>query len=332
MAKTQIADIIKPEPLFRDSVVERSTELSAFWQSGIVRSDPTLDGFASGKGSIFDLPFWNDLSGVSEILSDSGALTPTKLDQSKDRAVKHFRGRAWSANDLAKALAGDDPIDRVVEFVASWWARAMQVDVLLPSLQGIFVTALAATHVIDIAIEDGDNALDANLIGSDAVIDVQNLLGDHWMAITAMAMHSKPFSRLQKLNLIEFMPLAQQNIEVPTFLGRRVIVDDGMPVAAGSTSGSKYTTYLFGDGAVGHGEGRAPSLEDSEAIETDRDALAGDDIFVTRRHFILHPRGVQFSGTPAGASPSTAELQNGANWTKAWQDKNIQIVQLITNG
>ncbi len=116
----------------------------------------------------------------------------------------------------------------------------MQVDVLLPSLQGIFATALAATHVIDIAIEDGDNALDANLIGSDAVIDVQNLLGDHWLAITAMAMHSKPFSRLQKLNLIEFLPLAQQNIEVPMFLGRRVIVDDGMPVAAGGTSGSKY--------------------------------------------------------------------------------------------
>ena len=208
----------------------------------------------------------------------------------------------------------------------------MQVDVLLPSLQGIFATALAATHVIDIAIEDGDNALDANLIGSDAVIDVQNLLGDHWLAITAMAMHSKPFSRLQKLNLIEFLPLAQQNIEVPMFLGRRVIVDDGMPVAAGGTSGSKYTTYLFGDGAVGHGEGRAPSLEDNEAIETDRDALAGDDIFVTRRHFILHPRGVQFSGTPAAASPSTAELQDGANWTKAWQDKNIQIIQLITNG
>ena len=50
-----------------------------------------------------------------------------------------------------------------------------------------------------------------------------------------------------------------------------------MPVVAGSTSGNKYTTYLFGEGAVGHGEGGAPSLEDIEAVETDRDALAGDD-------------------------------------------------------
>mgnify|MGYP003644487929 CR=1 FL=1 len=332
MAKTQIADIIRPEPLFRDSVVERTTELSELWTSGIVESDASFNELASNKGSIHDMPFWNDLSGATEVLSDSGSLTPAKIDQSKDRAVKHFRGRAWSANDLAKAMAGDDPMDRVVELVASYWARSMQTDIVLNTLTGVFATALSGTHELDVSIAAGDSALDANLIGSDAVIDAQNLLGDAWMNITAMAMHSKPFSRLQKLNLIEFVPLAGQTIMIPTFLGRRVLVDDGMPVVAGATNGFVYTTYLFGAGAFAHGEGGAPSLEDDEAVESDRDTLAGDDIFVTRRHFIMHLRGVQFSGTPAGAGPSNAELAAGGNYTKAWQDKNIRVLSLKTNG
>lgn len=332
MAKTQIADIVKPEPMFRDSVVERTTQLSELWSSGIVGREAEFDEFASNKGSIVEMPFWNDLSGASEVLSDSGSLTPAKIDQSKDRAIKHFRGRAWSANDLAKALAGDDPMDRVVDLVGGYWARTMQSDILLNTLSGIFDTTLASSHVLDLAVDAIADHTDATLIGSDAVIDAQNLLGDAWMSVVAIAMHSKPFSRLQKLNLIEFQPVAGQSLEVPMFLGRRVIVDDGMPVVAGTTDGFKYTSYLFGAGAIGHGEGGAPSLEDNEAVETDRDALAGDDIFVTRRHFVLHPRGVQFSGTPAGVGPTNTELSTGGNWQKAWQDKNIRILKLVTNG
>lgn len=334
MAVTQISDIIKPEPIFLDSMLERSTELSRLYQSGIVQRDPAFDALAGGKGSIFDMPFWNDLSGSSEELSDSSSLTPAKLTQSKDRAVKHFRGKAWQNNDLAGLLVGENPGQRVRDRLANFWNRDMQKTVLIPSLTGIFATALSSTHVLDVSIADGDNASEANLIGSDPVIDAANLLGDHWDSIVAMAMHSKPFARLQKLGLIEFVPLQDQSIEVPQFLGREVIVDDGVPTAAGGTSGTVYTTYLFGMGAVGMGDGTDAIIDNTEtpAFETDRDSLAGNNILISRRQFIMHPRGVQFSGTPAGATPTTAELENGANWTKAWSDKNIPVLALKTNG
>jgi hypothetical protein len=66
------------------------------------------------------------------------------------------------------------------------------------------------------------------------------------------------------------------------------VVDDGLPVSNGV-----YTTYIFGAGAFGWGEGGAPV-----PTETARDALSGDDILVNRRHFILHPRGVAFQNAP----------------------------------
>ena len=259
----------------------------------------------------------------------SSSLTPAKITAEQDKAVKHFRGKSWKANDLAKHVAGDDPMGRIADLVANYWNRDMQSVVLLNSLAGIFGSALSGTHENDIAVNDGNNATDSELIGSDAVIDTAGLLGDHWNNIVAMAMHSVPFQRLQKLNLIEFEPLSEQGITVPRFLGREVIVDDSMPTES-ITNGKKYTTYLFGEGAIGMGNSR--TLPADEATETDRDSLASDEILISRRHFLMHPRGVAFTGSPAGATPTKAELANSANWTKRWDDKNIVVTKLVTNG
>ena len=45
----------------------------------IVVRDPEFDSLAAGGGTHVDMPFWQDLSGDREVLSDSGALTPAKL-------------------------------------------------------------------------------------------------------------------------------------------------------------------------------------------------------------------------------------------------------------
>lgn len=332
MAKTQISDIVKPEPLFRDYAVERTAQKSRIIQSGLAMGSPEFNQLASGKGSIFELPFWNDVTGDSEVLDDGSALTPAKITAQKEKAVKHFRGKAWSANDLASALAGDDPMDSVLNAVGNFWARDLQRNILVPSLQGVFGGPLSSTHVNDIAIEDGNNATADNLIGQQAILDTVQLLGDSWDQITAMIVHSAVYFRLVSQNLIDFEPLSEQGITIPRFLGREVITDDSVFTEAGGTSGTKYSTYLFGNGAVAMGEGGAPSLPDDEAVETDRDTLAGDDIFIVRRHMIFHPRGVRFTGTPAGTSPTKSELQTGSNWEKAFEDKNIPMLQLITNG
>ncbi|EHR1500876.1 coat protein, partial [Salmonella enterica] len=90
----------------------------------------------------------------------------------------------------------------------------------------------------------------------------------------------------------------------------------------------KYTTYLFGSGALGMGQGGAPV-----PTETDRDSLAGEDILITRSHFIMHPRGVAFtSASVAGSSPTNAELQNAANWSRVYERGNVRMAAVITNG
>lgn len=314
MTTTKISDVIVPA-VFNPYVVQKTAELSALAQSGIISNDQQLDSLASSGGKTINMPFWNDLTGASEVLSDSGALTPQKIAADQDVAVLHMRGRAWSVNDLARALSGDDPMAQIGNLVASYWAREQQY-ILFSTLKGVFAAGSMSGNVLDISALTGG----AEKISGSSFIDAQGKLGDAAEKLTAVAMHSAVYQALQKQNLITFVPNSQGVVNIPMYMGKHVIVDDGCPVATGV-----YTTYLFGQGAVGLGNGSAPV-----PTETDRDSLAGDDILINRQHFVLHPRGVKFtSASVAGAAPTNTECEAAANWTRVYDNKNIRIVKFV---
>ena len=324
---TRIADVIVPE-VFNPYVVNKTMELSALYQSGIVASVAELQG-ALGKGNrYFNMPFWNDLTGEDESLEDTQdwALTPDKITSGQDMATQLFRGKAWSATDLSKTLSGDDPMGAIGDLVANYWARRMQA-ALIATLKGSF-TAITDTHVNNIAIEDGNNATETNKISGSAIVDTMSKLGDAHEVLTGIVMHSVPYFNLVKQGLVEDVRDAQGNVLYKAYLGKRIVLDDGVPVVAGGTSGFKYTTYLFGQGAIGYAEG-SPEYP----TETDRDKLAGEDILINRKHFVLHPRGIKFTNhTVEKTAPTNAELALTANWAKVYEDKDIRMVALITLG
>jgi hypothetical protein len=326
---TKIADVIVPE-VFNPYVTQRTAELSALRRAGIISNNEELDRLALAGGKTINMPFWDDLTGDDEILSDAAPLTPGKITSGQDVAVLLMRGRAWEANDLAKALSGDDPMGAIGDLVAEYWARREQA-VLIQTLTGVFAAASMAGAVHSIASEDSTAVTDATRINAEAVIDAATLLGDAAGRLTAIGMHSGVYAQLQKKNLITFQPENEQDIGWGTYLGKTVIVDDGCPVRAGThattPSAAVYTTYLFGMGAIGQGNGAAPV-----PTETDRDSLAGEDILINRRHFIFHPRGVKFtSSSVAGSSPTNAELATAANWARVYEQKNVRLVKLVTN-
>lgn len=306
MPKTTVADVIVPE-VFNPYVVQKTAELSALYQSGIVATSDELNSLAASGGRLINMPFWNDLDGDDEVLSDTAALDVERITSGQDIAALLMRGKAWSVNDLAKALSGDDPMATIGQMVAGYWARRMQAT-LLSILEGVFASTSMAPNVYD---------TDDRISADNTILAIQ-CLGDAKSKLTGFVMHSAVEADLARQDLIEFVKDSTASVEVPTYLGKRVIVDDGCPVADGV-----YTTYIFGQGAIGYGEGGAPV-----PTETTRDALSGDDILVSRRHFILHPRGVRWTDAEvAGSSPTNAELANPANWLRVYEPKNVRIVK-----
>jgi len=316
---TKIADVIVPE-VFNPYVIQRTMELSALFQSGIAQRTAEFDRLASSAARTVQMPFWGDLTGDDEVLDDNNALTPGKIQASKDEAVILRRGRAWGANDLAANLAGDDPMRAIGDLVASYWARRYQA-ALIATLEGVFDAANMSTNVHDITGESGDDAI----ISAKTTVDAAQKLGDAKSQLTAIIMHSATEAALKKQDLIEYLPASTNGtMQIPTFLGKQVIVDDGVPFD--SVTGA-YTTYLFGPGAVAYGEGNPVGFVPTE---TDRDSLAGEDYLINRRTFILHPRGVRFtSQNVSGVSPSNTELADGDNWTRVFEPKAIRIVKFI---
>jgi hypothetical protein len=114
-------------------------------------------------------------------------------------------------------------------------------------------------------------------------------------------------------------------------------VDDTLPARVGATDGMVYTSYLFGPGAFGKGAAPLDSAPlqggfGTEGVEVARVPLDSDSLLINRRRHILHPRGVRFtSAAVAGDSPTNAELENGANWSRVFENKNVRIVAIDHN-
>jgi hypothetical protein len=164
---------------------------------------------------------------------------------------------------------------------------------------------------------------------AEAFVDACLTMGDSMNSLGVVFMHSIVYGRCQKNNMIDFVPDATQQINIPTFLGREVIVDDGMPNAAGV-----FQTWLFGVGAVrlGMGSPKVPTEVDRAPAEGNG---AGTEILYSRTEWCIHPVGHKYAGTPASGGPSNASttnnLANAGSWQRAWTErKQVKIARLIT--
>lgn len=308
MAATAIADVIIPE-VFADYVATRTAEKSALRQAGILSNDPVIAERANGGGEYVNLPFFNDLTGTDEVLSDSTPLSVANITAGQDVAVKILRGKAWGANDLAGLLSGADPMGAIGDRVSDFWIRREQ-SILVNSLTGVF-TQLGATHTHDVTGA-------STALSGDVILDGKQLLGDAADELSVMVMHSAKFTALQKANLISYLRDTDANVNFPTYLGYRVIVDDACPVATGN-----YTTYLMAPGAVAYA-----NVAVDNAVETDRDSLQGDNILITRKGVVMHLRGVKWAVTTP--RPANTDLATSTNWAKVYEDKQIRAIRLIT--
>lgn len=332
MAITKIADVIVPE-LFNRYVINRTMELSAFFQSGIVVNSPDFDALASEASRTHNMPFFEDLQGESEAILEDVKMTAKKIGSNKDVSATIFRQNMWGATNLSAALAGADPMKAIGDLVASYWARDMQKE-LIAILAGVFGTTTAGAegtpaaetrmkdHILDLTTGKTDAA---KQISASAFIDACQLLGDAQAQLSGVAMHSATKSYLKKLNLID-TERDSTDVEFDTYQGRRVTVDDGCPVDA---KNGVYTTYLFGNGAVAYGNGSPVGFVATE-VDRDKQTGGGIDYLINRKAFILHPRGIAYTGAKRDhvETPLRTELAMAENWKPVYEPKQLRIVAI----
>lgn len=346
MAVTKIADVVVPEIYtpYKQLVTEQK---SALIQSGVVARDESIDALLNGGGLTFNTPSWKDLDNDEENTStdnDASFSTPKKIGTLTEISVRLNRNQSWSAMDLAADLAGSKPMTAIGNRVGYYWTRRLQA-MFIATMQGLFADNTAAPsgseHVAGDLTNDisgGGYSAGVTDFSAEAFIDTAVTMGDSAEALGMCFMHSIVYARAQKNNLIDFIPDANGVVNIPTFLGRRVIVDDGLPnpagVGAAQTAAGIYHTWMFGGGAVRYGVGTPET-----PFETDRLPSAGDgggqEIMYDRVQWCLHPVGHAYVGTSPSGGPTNAATTNNLAAATSWQRvfterKQIKIARLIT--
>lgn len=339
---TRVSDVIVPE-LFTPYAQNLTAEKSRLIQSGLISRSDVLDNFLAGGGLTIQIPSFKDLDNDAERVSTDTSVpfadpdaslpagvarppNPNKIGTLKEIAVRMSRNNSWSSSNLAATLAGANPMDAIASRVADYWVRRMQV---------AFVATWRGVIADNAANDSGDYALDISgasfqdgvtNFSAEAFLDAAQTMGDNQSILTAVMVHSVVYNRMMKNNLIDFIPDSEGRVNIPTFLGREVIVDDGMP-----RTGSVYDTWLFGAGATQMGIGSPPV-----PTEVERKGGAGNgggqDVLYNRVEWCIHPTGHAFvmSSIPDGG-PANGDLDDATSWDRRYPErKQIPFARLVT--
>lgn len=338
MASTRLTDVIVPEVFF-PYMVKRTTEKSAIFQSGILVHDANMSKFLSGGGRTANVPFWKDLDNTEAVVTNddpASLITPLKISASKDVAARQLRAQAWSSMRLSAVLAGDDPMKRIAELVSDYWTRQFQ-RILVATAHGVYLDNVAndaGDMVFSIGTDTTGAITPAERISAEAILDTAQTMGDASDGVDTLIMHSVVYNNLAKQNLIDFIPDSEGKVRFPSYLGYRVIKDDGVKTIAG-TNRTKYVTYLLGRGSFCWNEApTSPSPSIETEAKPDQGNGMGGDILYSRRQFVLHPYGIKWTdASTAGEFPTNAELGTATNWDRVYPErKQINIAYLVTNG
>jgi len=338
MSETRVSDIVVPEN-FTNYIQQHTEQKSRLVQSGAMVLNGVLNEFLAGGGLSINIPSFRDLADDADNVSDDvtgNSSTANKIETGQEIAVRLSRNSSWSSMDLTAALAGPDPLAAIEALVGDYWVRRLQ-DVFVATMGGIFLdndTATDAFHVqFDLTHDISGGAFIAGVTDFSAEAMIQALLtsGDSLENLRMIMMHSTVYGKLLTNDLIDFIKDSTGTTLIPTFLGREVIVDDGLP----SPSAGIFETWVFGANAVQWGQG-SPKVP----TETDRDPEKGNgggqETLFNRVEWAMHPEGHQFNAaSTAIGGPGNGTGVNNLNHADSWQRvfterKQIKIARLIS--
>lgn len=361
---TLVSDVVTPE-VFTPYVQQLTERKNALIESGVVERSPLLDTLLAGGGLTFNVPSWRDLDDDDDNISTdatadtfthilngtsidlAGALSalsdsrPKATGSDQETAVRLNRNQSWASSDLAAALAGSDPLDSIATRVANYWRHKLQ-KIFIATMQGVSKdngvndSGDYAHEIVGPSYTDG-----VTNFSPEAFIDALTTMGDSEGDLGSVMVHPVVYSRMQKNNLIEFVPDSQGLINIPTFLGRRVIRDSAMPTGTSAVrkdgtaaAAGMYETWIFGMGAVMLGNG-APQVPTAVVREEKAGNGGGQEILYSRQQWCLHPVGHAYTGTSPSGGPSNAATTNNLNIATSWnrvypERKMIKFARLIT--
>jgi len=336
MATVQLSDVQFDTDVYASYVREDHPDRNAFVASGVAVTNALLAQRAAGQGDITSIPYWKDLSYDNENISSDDPdtfATPDKISTGKMIARNSHINNAWqTANLVADVLGSEDPMMEIQTRTSRYWENRFEARIQAITT-GIFLENEAGDGdmIHDISTEDGDNATTDNKFSFGAFVDARATMGESADALGLLAVHPVVMTQMIKNQDIDYIQDSMTGVMIPTYNGLRVVEDKKMPVIAGTTSGFRYVSVLYKQGAFGYGD--APA---KRPVAVEYDELAGNgagiETLVERKQWLIHPEGYAWQeASVAGESPTVTECADASNWSRVFERENVGIAFLVTN-
>lgn len=317
----------------------------------------------SQTGTVYAvLPYFGLLSGTPQNYDGVSNVTPGKTDTYEQGVFTFGRMNGWTEADFSYDLTGGvDFMANVRNQINTYWNEIDQ-DIILAILKGIFSmsntgtgaiktanAAFVTAHTHDISQSDKDVVTgDAMLMDATTLnTAIQKACGDNKHKFSLVYCHSAVATHLENLKLLAYLKYTdaqgmERDLEMATWNGRLVVVDDSMPVETknvGSTGGdvSLYTTYILGEGAIGFED---VGVKVPYEMVRDAKTRGGEDTLISRKRHAVSVAGISYlKAKQSTNSPTDVELENGLNWSlvnnsdgKAIAHKAVPIARIISRG
>lgn len=338
MARTGLFGGFPFDPeVFSDYMAEQPTWNDAIIASGIITEDPTIMDLIGTKGNVATLPFYTAIDAdVAQPLNNDGLTNnvPVEIAGEKQTAMLIQRMKAWKAKDFTRELTGADPLQHVANSVAGYYRQVWTAE-LMNIINTVIGLSAVSNHVTDISAS-GSTVTDTNKVDETTLIYAQQkALGDAAENFGMIVAHSMIVARYKALGLLDFVKYNEANglqreITMPTIGGMVVLQSDRYTVDTSGTN-PKYKTTIIGSGAIL--SARKTNYENPYYTDYDPETAAGVEKLYTKEGRVLHPNGFDFAvANVSTESPTRTELGTAANWSLKFNEKNIRIGQIISNG
>lgn len=328
--------VFDPE-VFADYMAEQPTWSNAIIASGILQEDNTIMNLIGSEGNVATLPFYKAMDIADyEPYNNDGLTdnTPKEIEGGKQTTMLIQRMMAWKAQDFTQELTGANPMQHIANSVTNYYQQVWEAE-LMNIVNTVMKLDAMSNHIMDISSETGTVENGNKIDETTMIYAQQKALGDMANGFGIAIMHSLILARYKALGLVEYAKYnnangLQQEVNLPTINGLIVVPTDRFTV---DTSGTvpKYITTIVGRGAML--TARKTNYKEPYYTDYDPETRAGIEKLYTKEGRVLHPNGFNLDVTSiAGESPTKAELGTADNWTLAFNEKNVKIGQIISNG
>lgn len=324
--------------VFSQYMNENPTWNDRILASGVLVQDNTIMDLIGEKGNVATLPFYTPIDEFdSQALNNDGLTnnTPVEISGKKQTAMLIQRMKAWKAQDFTKELTGTDPMTHIANSVASFYKQVRTRD-LMSTIDAVLSLSGMEKHVTDLSLSGEGTVSDDNKINDTTLIFAQQkAIGDSDANMGLLVMHSYIYAKYKAMGLVDYNKYTianavERDVELPTIGGFIPLVTDRFTVDASGTN-PVYSTYMLGSGSVLTCD--KTNYENAYYTDYDPETNAGIQKLYTKQGYVMHPNGFSINANKISKeSPTNAELGTKGNWSLAFNEKNIKMGVIKSNG